>query len=79
MKLLKLYQPSCTPCKFVENFLQDQGVQYESVNVQENTDIAVKYGVMSTPVTLLVDDKGNEIKRVVGFNPDGLEQLINSL
>ncbi|PKR83553.1 thioredoxin family protein [Heyndrickxia camelliae] len=79
MKLLKLYQPSCTPCQFVENFLQDQGVEYESINVQEEPDIAFQFGVMSTPVTILVDDEGKEVQRVVGFKPDEIEEVINKL
>lgn len=79
MKLLKLYQPKCTPCQFVENFLQDQGVEYESIDVSKQPEVAGKYGVMSTPVTILLDDNGEEVDRSAGFNPPKLESLIAKL
>lgn len=79
MKILKLYQPSCTPCQFVENFLQDHDVEYESVNVQENPEVAGQFGIMSTPVTILLDGNNNEIQRSTGFNPSELEEMINKL
>lgn len=79
MKLIKLYQPNCRPCVFVENFLKDQGVKYESVNVQENPDVAAEYGIMATPVTILLDDKGEEVQRSSGFNSEELEDMISKL
>ena len=79
MKLIKLYQPNCRPCVFVENFLQDQNVDYESVNVQENPDVAAKFGIMATPVTILLDESENEVQRTSGFNPVELEELIKQL
>jgi thioredoxin 1 len=79
MKLLKLYQPNCRPCVFVENFLQDRGVEYQSINVQEEPEAAVEFGIMSTPVVVLCDDEGKEVKRSSGFNPPELENLISQL
>lgn len=79
MKLIKLYQPNCRPCAFVDNFLKDTGVEYESINVVENTEKAVEFGIMATPVTILLDDQGNEVKRSSGFNPAELEELISKL
>lgn len=73
MKLLKLYQPSCIPCEIVENYLQESNVEYESINVQERPEIAGLYGIMGTPVTILLDDNGNEMSRAVGFNSIELE------
>lgn len=79
MKLIKLYQPSCSPCEMVENLLQDQGVQYVSVNVQEKPEVAGQYGVMGTPVVILLDSNDEEIQRSIGFKPDELEEMINKL
>jgi thioredoxin 1 len=79
MKVLKLYQPNCNPCVSVTNFLDDQEVNYESIDVTQNTDIAMKYGVMSTPITILLDDEGKEVKRVRGFNPAELEEIVELL
>jgi thioredoxin 1 len=79
MKLIKLYQPNCRPCVFVENFLQDQGVKYESVNVQENPEVAAEFGIMATPVTILLDDNGVEVQRTTGFNPVDLKDMVSKL
>lgn len=79
MKLLKLYQPDCPPCTAVENFLQDQRVEYQSVNVRQEPDAAMEFGVMSTPVTILFDDEGNEVMRSRGFNGAELEEMVSQL
>lgn len=79
MKIIKLYQPSCSPCQMVTQFLESQNVEHEAINVLENPDVAVKYGIMSTPVTILLDDKGNEVKRSTGYNPSELEEMISKL
>ena len=78
-RLLKLYQPSCRPCQMVSQFLESQNVEHEAINVLENPDVAVKYGIMSTPVTILLDDKGNEVKRSIGYNPSELQEMISKL
>lgn len=74
-KLIKLGKPGCTPCTQLDNHLNDLGVEFESVNILENIDVAVKYGVMSTPVLILEDDNGNELDRVMGFNPSNKEPV----
>lgn len=79
MKLLKLYKPSCSPCKEVENYLKDNHVEYTDINVFEDMDTAIKYGVMSAPVTILLNNEGEEVARVNGYNPPALEELINRM
>ena len=63
----------------VENFLQDQNVEYDKINIEENPETSMQYGVMSVPVTLLLDDNGLEVDRVIGFNPPEIEKLIEKL
>ena len=79
MKILKFYLPSCTPCKFVDQFLQDKDIEYQSINIEENDDLREKYDIMSVPVTVLLDSNGEETERVHGFNPAQLESLIAQL
>lgn len=78
-RLLKLYQPSCCPCQMVSQFLESHNVEHEAINVLENPDVAVKYGIMSTPVTILLDDEENEVQRVIGYKPDELNEMISKL
>lgn len=79
MKILKLEKHNCRPCGMVENFLQDQNVKYDKINIEENPETSMQYGVMSVPVTLLLDDNGLEVDRVIGFNPPEIEKLIEKL
>ena len=79
MKIIKLEKPSCNPCTMVSNFLNSQSVDFEAFDVTENPEVGATYGVMSVPVTILLDDQGNEVKRVIGFNPDGLQEIISEL
>lgn len=78
-KLLVLSKNDCSACGLVKGFLDGEGVSYDSINVQENIDVAIQYGVMSVPVTLLLDDEGNEIERVNGYKPPVIESFIEQL
>lgn len=79
MKILKLFQPNCFNCALVENFLKDKGIEHESIDVSKELDVAEKFKIMSTPVTILLDDDGNEIQRSVGFKVEELEEIISKL
>lgn len=70
MKLLKFYAPWCAPCKgltMVINGAADKiTVPIEEVNIDEDIDTALKYGVRSVPTLVLVDEEGNTLKKNVG-------------
>lgn len=78
-KLIKLEKPACRPCLMVSSFLDDQNVQYEPIDVTVHPEVGAEYGVMSVPVTILLDDTGKEVSRSIGFNPVQLEELISKL
>lgn len=77
-KLIKFSKQSCTPCKMVENYLQDKEVQYTDVDVFDRVDLATQYGIVGVPVLVLEED-GVIIDKVVGFNPDDIDNLLNQL
>lgn len=78
MKILKIEKTNCTPCKFVGSFLDAKGVDYDVLNIANETVID-KYNIMSVPVTILLDENNNEIKRSVGFNPSELEEIVTQV
>ncbi|MDE5154295.1 thioredoxin domain-containing protein [Bacillus amyloliquefaciens] len=78
MRLIKLEQPNCNPCKMVSNYLNNAGVEYETVDVTQKPEVAAQYEVMGVPVTILLNEQ-EEVKRSVGFKPDDLDDLINDL
>ncbi len=72
----------CGPCKMIAPILgeiageQAEHLTIAKLNVDENPDIAQKFSVMSIP-TLLVFDKGQVTKRLVGAK--GKPQLMQEL
>lgn len=72
--LVDFWAPWCGPCKMVgpeveavEETLAGKAI-VAKVNVDDNPEIAEKYGVRGVP-TLLVLKQGQEVSRIVGFRP----------
>lgn len=65
----------CGPCKMLSPVLSKISDEYEgkvdfySVDVDENQDLAVKYGISSIPALVLLKD-GKEVNRQIGFVPE---------
>ena len=64
------YADWCMPCQNMmpemEAFAEEnENVKVCKLNVDESTDLAVTFGVMSIPTVLLFDN-GQEVKRFVG-------------
>ncbi|MFP2985313.1 glutaredoxin family protein [Bacillus velezensis] len=78
MRLIKLEQPNCNPCKMVSNYLNDAGVEYETVDVTQKPEVAAQFEVMGVPVTILLNEQ-EEVKRSVGFKPEELDELLKGL
>ncbi|AVB11533.1 Thioredoxin [Bacillus velezensis] len=79
MKIIKLEQPNCNPCKMVSNYLNEVGVEYETVDVTQEPEVAAQFEVMGVPVTILLNEQEEEVNRSIGFKPDELDALINDL
>ena len=68
--LVDFYANWCGPCKMLSPILEKlEEVKVLKVNVDENPELARKYGVMRIPCLILFD-KGKELKRNVGFIPE---------
>lgn len=71
----------CGPCKmlgpvFEELSTEINDIKFIKVDIDEHEDLCRKYKVMSVP-TLIVFDKGKELKRNIGFIPkDKLKEFI---
>lgn len=80
--LVDFYADWCGPCKMAEPVLHELSESYKDklvitkLNVDDDSDVSGKYGVMSIPTTILFKD-GNEIGRQVGFGgKQSFENLI---
>ncbi len=69
--LVDFFADWCGPCKMMAPIVEELATELDGkakvgkINVDENSDIAVEYNVMSIP-TLIVFKNGKEEKRLVG-------------
>lgn len=80
--LVDFYADWCGPCKMMAPIVEELARELDGkakvgkINVDENSDIAVEYNVMSIP-TLIIFKNVKEEKRLVGLRDK--EELLNLL
>ena len=74
----------CGPCRMLGPVVEDLAKRYDGkaivgkVNVDEEQELAIRYGVMSIPTVIFFKD-GKEIDRKVGvMPPDTFIQVLDS-
>ncbi len=65
--LIDFYANWCGPCKMLSSVLEEaKGIDILKVNVDKNSKLAKRFGVMSIP-TLILMENGKVLKTSVGF------------
>ncbi len=67
-KILKFSASWCAPCKQLSKILVDinTDVPIEELDVEENQELAIHYGIRNVPVLVAIED-GKEVARLVGM------------
>jgi len=81
--LVDFWAEWCGPCRMLGPVIEDLAKEYEGqykickVNVDEENDLAARFGVMSIPTVLLFKN-GEELDKKVGVHPkEEFEKMLN--
>jgi len=68
-KVLKFHAVWCQPCKALSKTIEeagDLGIEIESIDVDQEPELARKYNVRSVPTMVIVDEEGEVLRYQTG-------------
>lgn len=80
--VIDCYAPWCGPCRMLSPLIdelasENSNINFYKLNVDNNNDIATKFGIMSIP-TILIFENNNLKNKIIGFrSKDELLEIIN--
>ena len=77
-RITKFEKNDCNPCAMVSEFLDRKGVEYERINAFDNPEMAMKFKVRTVPTVILMENDA-EVKRVMGFKMEELNEMTSEL
>lgn len=80
-KVMRFTAGWCSPCKALAPILEEirqesTGVEFQTIDVDENPELATSMGIRSIP-TVIVEVDGVEVQRLTGLHPK--ERYVESI
>lgn len=76
-KVLKFSASWCAPCRAykptfdkVSKMDEFGDIEFQELDVDENEDLAVKYGIRGVPSTIFINNKGEMVDRLAGLQTE---------
>lgn len=76
-KVLKFSASWCAPCRAykptfdkVSKMDEFGDIEFQELDVDENEDLAVRYGIRGVPSTIFINNKGEMVDRLAGLQTE---------
>lgn len=79
MNVLKFEKSNCHPCASVQYFFDKKGIDITRVSIEEEPEKALEWQVRVVPTTILLDDSGEEVTRVTGYDFGKLSEMAKAV
>ena len=77
MKVIDFFGEWCAPCRAykptfdkVSKMDEFGDIEFQELDVDENEDLAVKYGIRGVPSTIFINNKGEMVDRLAGLQTE---------
>lgn len=70
-KVIRFTASWCQPCKMLAKTLEDieTNVPIEVIDIDEQSDVAMEFGIRGVPTLVMLDENGNVADRLIGVHP----------
>ena len=79
--IVEFYADWCIYCKKLEPVLDElkkEGIKVVRINIDENKELASKYGVRAVPTIYYIKD-GEIVDKTLGYNPEEIKEKAKNL